>query len=301
MAKEAFPGRIVEKKGRPPKLTDRDRLYCVRQITVGGKESAVDVARSLEGELGVSVHAQTVQNALHDKGMGAFVKPEKPNLSLENVKARLEWANVHKDWTIDDWRRVVWTGETKINRFGSDGRRYAWKRDDEPVQPRHVQTTVKHGGGNIKLWSCITYNGVGFIVKIDSILNQELYKEILMQDLPDSLLDYCMKEEDIIFQQDNDPKHTARSVQEWFAEQSFEVMVWPSQSPDLNPIENIWALLKKRLYRDYDRPAKGMLAHWDRIHKTWYKITKQECQRVIDTIPERCRQVIAKKGYWIDY
>jgi len=157
VANRALPGRKVEKKGRPPKLTERDKLYCVRQLTIGGKETAVDVAKSLREELGVSVHVDTVCNVLREKGLGTIVKPKKPNLSPKNVKDRLAWAIAHKDWTRDDWRRVVWTDETKVNRFGSDGRKYAWKRDDEPIQPRHVQKTVKHGGGSIKLWSCITY------------------------------------------------------------------------------------------------------------------------------------------------
>ena len=301
VANRMRPGRVIVKTGRPPKLTERNRLYCVRQITIGGKETAVDVARSLKEELGVSVHVDTVRNALHAKGLGAIVKPKKPLLSAKNVRERLAWAIAHKDWTLDDWKRVVWSDETKINRFGSDGHRYAWKRDAEKVQPRHVDKTVKHGGGNIKLWSCITFEGVGSIVKIDNTLDQHLYKDILKDDLLSSVTHYRIKVDQMIFQQDNDPKHTAKSVREWLAEQPFEVMEWPAQSPDLNPIENMWALLKNRLYRDYERPPKGMLEHWERIAETWYKVTKEECQKVIGTMPERCKQVIANKGYWIDY
>jgi len=301
VANRVFPGRKIEKKGRPPKLTERDKLYCVRQLTTGGKETAIDVAKSLKEELGVSVHVNTVRNVLHEKGLGAIVKPNKPNLSPKNVKNRLAWAVAHKNWTRDDWRRVVWTDETKVNRFGSDGNKYAWKRDDEPIQPRHVQKTVKHGGGSIKLWSCITYEGVGYIVKIDNTLDQHLYKDILEEDLMRTIEEYGIEKQAMIFQQDNDPKHTAASVKEWLSSQEFEVMEWPAQSPDLNPIENMWAILKNRLYRDYERPPKGMIEHWERIAETWYKITKEECQKVIDTMPDRCQQVIAKKGYWIDY
>ena len=86
-------------------------------------------------------------------------------------------------------------------------------------------------GGNIKLWSCISWNGVGSIVKIDGNMKKELYGEILKDDLSASLDDLGLNVEDAIFQHDNDPKHTAKVVTEWLSTQSFEVLTWPAQSP----------------------------------------------------------------------
>jgi transposase len=301
IANRALPGRIVEKNGRPPKLTRRDKLYCVRQITVGGKETAFEVRKSLVSDVGVSVSTDTVRRALKEAGLGAIVKPKKPYLSAKNIKERLVWAKAHVYWTIDDWKRVVWSDETKIDRFGSDGLHYVWKRDYEPLQPRHIQQTVKHGGGNIVLWSCITYQGVGYIVKIDETLDKELYKSILAEDLLATVDEYGINKDAMIFQHDNDPKHAAKAVREWLSDQPFQVMKWPAQSPDLNPIENMWAMLKTKLYRNYERPPRGINEHWERIHETWYRITKEECQKVIETMPERCRQVIKTKGHWIDF
>ena len=298
-AKESL-GRIVKQKGRPPKLTQRDKLYCVRQMTIGGKETAVQTRKALEEEVRVSVSTNTVRRGLRDSGLGAIVKPKKPHLSSKNVKERLAWAKAHVDWTIDDWRRVVWSDETKIDRFGSDGRHYTWKRDSEQPQPRHVQQTVKHGGGNIKLWSCITVHGVGYIVKIDENLDKTLYQNILEEDLMRSVEEYAIDKQEMIFQHDNDPKHTAGNIKEWLANQEFEVMKWPAQSPDLNPIENMWALLKLRLYRNYERPPKGINEHWERVHQTWYQITKEECKKVIYTMHKRCKQVIEAKRHWIN-
>ena len=301
IASRKRPGRIGAKSGRPSKLTERDRQYCVNQITTGGIETAVAVAESLSNDLGVSVHVNTVRNVLHMKDFGSIVKPKKPFLSEKNKLKRLSWAKAHKYWTVDDWRRVVWSDETKINRFGSDGHHYAWKRNTERLQPCHIDKTVKHGGGSIKLWSCITFEGVGDIIKIDNILDQYLYKNILEVHLPTSIERNKLSINKTIFQQDNDPKHTAKSVKNWLAEQPFKVMEWPAQSPNLNPIENMWAMLKNRLYRNYNRPPTGMHEHWERIAETWDKITKEECQKVIGTMPERCKQVIDRKGYWINY
>lgn len=201
-----FGDRLKAKTGRPVKLTNRDRQYCVRQITVGmgNKENAVEVTKSLREDLGIHVSPDTVRRSLHASGISSIIKPKKPHLSHKNARVRLEWAKSHADWTLDDWSRVIWSDETRIDRFGSDGKIYAWKRDTDPLSPRHVQQTRKHGGGNIMIWSCITWQGVGFVVKVDGIMDQALYKNILEDDLLNSMDEYHLQKSRIIFQHDND-------------------------------------------------------------------------------------------------
>jgi DDE superfamily endonuclease len=196
------------------------------------------------------------------------------------IKARLEFARRHRYWTIEDWKRVIWSDETKINRFCSDGRSWCWKGDGEGYKPQHVKQTVKHGGGSVMIWGCMTAHGPGFMCRILDKMNQHLYKSILESELLKTIEWYDMEAEKVIFQQDNDPKHCARSVQEWLSEQPFEVLDWPPQSPDLNPIEHLWAILKRRL-NQYERPPNGMIELWERIEAEWNKIDKDDCLRLI--------------------
>ena len=79
----------MAKIGRPSKLTPRDEAFCVRSITTGGKENAVQVQKALKGNVGVSVSPATVRRALKKAGLGWFVKPKKPFLSKKNIKALL--------------------------------------------------------------------------------------------------------------------------------------------------------------------------------------------------------------------
>jgi hypothetical protein len=153
-----------------------------------------------------------------------MVKPSKPLLSPKNVKARLAWAKAHKDWTIDDWKRVIWSDETKINRFGSDGCHYTYKRIGERLQPKHVKQTVKHGGSSIMIWGCITYDGPGYVTKIDNTMDKVLYQKILEEDLALTMDWYDLNPRKVIFQHDNDPKHTAKTVVEYLDHQPYEVM-----------------------------------------------------------------------------
>lgn len=291
----------MAKHGRVSKLSSRDRLFCVRQVTLNCKSNAVEVKKALEYELGKQVSASTVRRSLEISGFGPVVKQKKPLLRSKNIKDRLRWAQAHKYWTLDDWKRVIWSDETKINRFGSDGLRYAWKRDGESVQKQHVQQTVKHGGGSIMIWGCITYDGPGYLAKIDSTLDKELYQAILEEDLNATIDWYKYKNEKVIFQHDNDPKHTAVSVSSYLKQQPYQVLDWPAQSPDLNPIENIWSRLNYKLFHNYDRPPRGMNELWERIQEQWNKISKEECRNVINSMPKRCKDVIKAKGYWTNY
>jgi len=120
------------------------------------------------------------------------------------------------------------------------------------------------------------------------------------EDLYETIEEYEMDDTRIIFQHDNDPRHKAKSVQEWLGKQLFEVLEWPPQSPDLNPIEHLWALLKRRL-NQYETPPSGMLELWERIHFQFYEITEDECARLYESMPRRIEAVLMAKGMWTDY
>ncbi|KAG1167300.1 hypothetical protein G6F71_009557 [Rhizopus microsporus] len=128
---------------------------------VEGVESAVTVAKQLKSELNIDINPQTVRNALVEAGIGAVEKVSKPLLTAKHRKARLQFAKRYQHWTIEDWRRVIWSDETKINRFNSDGRAWAWVRDGSSLQPKQVKQTVKHGGGSVMVWSAISVAGPG--------------------------------------------------------------------------------------------------------------------------------------------
>ncbi|KAG0807341.1 hypothetical protein G6F19_013833 [Rhizopus arrhizus] len=149
--------------------------------------------------------------------------------------------------------------------------------------------TVKHGGGNIMLWSAITYAEV-------EILEDELKRTIEY-----GINKQGLERHQVIFQHDNDPEHTSKLVKKYLEQQSYNILEWPAQSPELNPIENMWSLLKRRL-NDYETAPKGMNELYERVTKVWYDLMKpEECQKVIETMPKRIKQCIKDKGRWTDY
>ncbi|KAG1256979.1 hypothetical protein G6F65_016091 [Rhizopus arrhizus] len=209
------------------------------------------------------------------------------------------WAEEHKNWTSDDWRRMVFSDETKVNVYGSDGCKYFWSRPDDKLQPHHLDLTVKGGGGSIMVWGCFTYDGPGYACWIsEGTMKASDYVGILSTTLMDSLDYYGYNSQDVYFQQDNDPKHTSKLARQWFKDNNFKcdhTFNWPSQSPDLNPIEHVWHHLKLKLSA-YDTREKGVHELWDRVEKEWATFTAEDYRRYIDSMPDRCRAVIAAKG-----
>ena len=127
------------------------------------------------------------------------MKRKMPLLSKRHRRERLDFALAHKDWTVDDWKTVVWSDETKINRLGSDGRKWVWKKAREGLSDRLVQGTQKFGGGSLMMWGCMLWDGVEYACKIDGKMDGDLYIKILEDDLQASLNYYGKTVNDITF------------------------------------------------------------------------------------------------------
>ena len=157
--------------GCPSKLSSCDKQAIVCQITTGQLDNAVQATQFINPIIPTPVTPQTVQNALRECNLCSVVKRKVPLLVLQHQKACLQFAHYHRNWTVDDWKRVLWSDETKINRIGSDGKKYTWKLRGEPLSDRTTTPTVKHGGGgNLMVWGCMGWNGVGKLVKVQGIM-----------------------------------------------------------------------------------------------------------------------------------
>ncbi|CAB5191505.1 unnamed protein product [Rhizophagus irregularis] len=240
---------VVPRPGRPRILTERHDRNIAKLI-------------------------KTVRRSLRKQGLVSRVKKRKPLLLKRHRIARKKFAQKYRNWTIEDWHKVVWSDE--------------------------IKPTVKFGGGSIMIWGCMGAFGVGKYCKIDGRMDGELYREILEEEFLGTLSECDLSVDDVIFQQDNDPKHTANKTYEWFKDNDVEILDWPAQSPDLNPIEHLWNEIDCRL-----RQLPGNITSkddlWDKVQLVWNQIDVDFCLKLIDTMPQRIKDVLRAGGGYTEW
>lgn len=281
--------------GRPSIITTVMGRNLLRMFLYGNVITATEAARKLNGE-GTKISPDTIRRFLKNANFNSTLKKAALPLTPSRKKIRLAWAKAHKDWTVDDWKRVIFSDETKVNRLGSDGRRWTWVQKGERLRDHNVNHAYKHGGGSLMMWSCISVHGPGYITKIEGNMDSDLYIKIIEEDYDQTLVDFGLENQDVIFQQDNDPKHKSKKTTQWLADQQIKVLDWPPFSPDMNPIENAWYYLKAKLGQ-YETAPKSIHELWERVSDVWYnQVTKEYCTKLIEGMPKRIQAVIKAKG-----
>lgn len=277
--------------GRPRTINARDRRQLVTAILSG----RVDTAPEAKRLLALNVSNQTIRNVLRAANLRGRAKVKKPLLTHRHRKRRLDFAYTYRHFTPEDWARVIWSDETKINRMGSDGKRYVWKAPGEGLSKRTVQPTVKHGGGSTMVWGCMTSKGVGRMCVVDGIMDATKYVRILDTNLEATARDQRMLRTGFLFQQDGDPKHTSAKSRDWFEDHRIRLLKWPAQSPDLNPIEHLWDHLKRKL-NSYENHPTSIQELEARIEWEWNRVDPEVCRNLVDSMPRRIAAVIRAKG-----
>ena len=180
--------------------------------------------------------------------------------------------------------------------IGSDGKTYVCQKVGEELSPKCLKASVKFGGGSVMVYGMISGNGVGPLVWLLGKVNAGVYKQ-LVKDHVLPVLRNSTKQPSI-FMQDNVLCHKAMVVMNFLTAENVTVMDWPPQSPDLNPIENVW---KTQGERSKARNHKTTEQLWNGLQEEWNKITQQDINKLISSCSWRCQSAIEAKGLHTKY
>ncbi|CAJ0938490.1 unnamed protein product [Ranitomeya imitator] len=272
----------LPRSGAPRKIPPRGVRMITRTVSKNPRTTRGDLVNELQ-RAGTNVTRPTISNTLRHHGLRSCSARRVPLLKPVHVRARLKFAREHLDDPEEFWENVLWSDETKLELFGRNTTCRVWWKKNTELHPSNTIPTVKHGGGNIMLWGCFSAKGPGRLIRVHERMNGAMYREILSANLLPSARALKMKR-GWVFQHDYDPKHTARATKEWLRKKHFKVLEWPSQSPDLNHIENLWRELKVRVAK---RKAKNITALEEIFMEEWANIPTTVCGNLVKIYRKR--------------
>lgn len=283
--------------GRPIKLTQRTKTVLIRHYNVGDLKTYKDDQRFVESTEGKQIHLATVRQNLLQEGFKTYSQLKKQKLNWDQIARKLQFAKDYIHWTVDDWKRVMFSDETIISRVGSFCKSYYHCRPSHREHHHHQvkPTSQGGGGGKMMVWGCITLFGVGDSGWLQYKVNSDAYLDVVKEYVLASRDFYGMDASTFIYQQDNTRVHTACKVMDYFAKKNITVLPWPGNSPDLNSIEHVWAHMKRELDR-YPEAPKTMKELWRRVQDIWTAIPNDFLQKLYESMPRQLEAVIKSKG-----
>jgi hypothetical protein len=198
--------------------------------------------------------------------------------------------------TADDWRDVIFSDESKFMIFGSDGKQYCRRRPHEELEPRNIKKTVKHGGGNVMVWGCLTEHGPGRLHRVEGHMNAAQYCSILEESLG-TLADYSLQPDAVVFQQDGDPKHTSARASNWLHDHDIKILRWAPSSPDMIIIEHAWEHLDRQL-RAREVLPRNADELWEILQEEWKNLDMGYINSLYDSMPRRVQALHAAKAIY---
>jgi transposase len=293
----ACDGKITRKtpdRSSTRKITARD----MRHLKVSMARKHLATSKAIFEDAGVpSISRKTRCKTLNK--LGSVKKPLKqPLLTRMHKEKRVKWA---QDNMKTDFSNVIFTDECRATLDGPDGWAYGWVLHGHPQQTRIRR---QQGGGGVMFWAGIVGNTLigPFKVPQGVKLNAERYCELLDEDLIPWLNKQTVTlKRKLIFQHDNAPSHRAKYTTHWLALKGFKqekIMTWPPASPDLNPIENLWALIKKKVYEG-GQQFQSLSNLWNAVKAAANSILPSEIANLTKSVDNRLLKIIQTKGCYV--
>jgi hypothetical protein len=264
------------------------------------------------------VSTDTVRRALKRTGARCYVKRKKPALSKRNMEKRRQFAREHARWDVNKWKRVIFSDETQCVLNYNKGRQPVWDLAGRPFSARRVQPRPQtKPAEKVMIWACMGPTGVLAWEAYTAPFNADKYINILKRNLRKAVTAHDNDAElvsELFFQDDNAPQHRAerikKDIDKLSEELDIEFMEWPPKSPDLNPIENFWSILKQKLRDAGPFPDRDTLLFEIGCIITAINAKEDEKRErgeedmfseMYKSMPHRMRRVLENKGGSIEF
>ena len=278
------------RSGRKRKTTSQ----VDEQIEEEAKETKFTTPRRIQRKLGLDVSSRTIDRRLIEVGLFGRVAQHKKKFSEEEIRKRLSFADGYKDWTVEQWMQVMFTDEKIFWGEGFWGQVFVRRPPGEALNPEYCIDQDPHPV-KVNVWGCFCGKGLGYCYIFNENMNGGMLKGILGTHLVESAeLHYDVGHAETWWLlQDNDPKHKSVIVRTWLFNHGIQCLDFPPYSPDLNPIEHLWADLARRVEQFQ---CETMEELQDIVAEEWAATSPKLLCTLAQSMPARCKAVIDAHG-----
>ncbi|GET58376.1 IS630 family transposase [Rhizophagus irregularis DAOM 181602=DAOM 197198] len=262
----------LPRSGRPPALNNNEKNALINEVKKNRREPLHEIINTL----GLSCSLTTARQTLYDAGIHSHVAAKKPFVSKKHALARVSWCEKYKEKTIQDWNQVIFSDESSVE--------------------------IGNGRKSVMVWGCFAGGIKGPLIfcdenkEGDEKINSNTYIRILNLHLYPFQHTVCeLTGRAAIFQQDNASIHTAKITKNWLKKNKIAIIDWPANSPDLNPIENIWKHLKDNIQarKTFPRTVSELKVA---LSEEWENLDCSIFEEVVASMPQRINAVLEARG-----
>jgi len=287
--------------GRPPLLNSPAQQELKAFVQENGENRRLcskKIATVWTARTKQPISAVTIRRNLKKVGLTSCIPRKKPAMTEAHRQARLKWAHAHKNWGEKKWKRVLFSDESTFTQFQQGRQGKVWREPGEELNPDCIAVTVKHSPSRM-FWGCFSWHGLGPIVPLKGSVTGQTHAKVINKYVVPTLNKY-FPQGNGIFQEDNAPPHRSKVAVATRENAEIVKMDWPAQSPDLNPIENLWMEMKVMVHRRIPPPSNIQVLE-NYVKNAWKDVLPEYYKNLIKSMPRRVETVIAANGNSIGY
>lgn len=243
--------------------------------------------------------AQTIRRRIKETALRCRRMRKRVRLSPAHVAAREMWAMQRIHWRQAQWQRVIFTDESRFRLFRADGRIRVWREPGQQLLPQHVQIADQQGV-SLHVWAGITLTSRTELIFLERNVNAERYGALLHDHLMPFIHRTFNGPEHCLLQDDNATPHRAAFVEQMKRQIGLRSLRWPSRSPDMNPIEHVWSLMKRKIHQ-HPHPPANVAQLRQVMSDIWRDLPQEIIRRLILSMPRRIGSLLLARGAYTRY